>query len=294
MQTLQGARSLVHALSFSGDGAYLASAAGQAQVISLWDLRKGTRSGLRFHRVRVDLVRFAPKAPYLLSADRRVGGRIWSADAEGVWASQALVSPLAAFVGEGSEVACAQADVGGNWYLGYVASDFPGKDGTLVPLGRLNVGRWILFGSPAGRDVAVIATEWRTYALVVVLIRPGASPVTRQLTIASTPHDAAFTPDGRTLAVATTDAVQRWDVATTEPLPSLRGHTRLIRAVAYLPDGRLLTCSNDGTVRTWDGDQCVDVKDWQLGELTALAVASDGMRAAVGNRTGTILIWDVD
>jgi WD40 repeat protein len=296
MQTLTAYKWKVKGLSFSADGATLASAGGKARAISLWDLSRGKRSYLRGHTEPLEWVRFAPQASYLLSGDRYASGRLWSVDADSAWTSTVLPTSVAAFVGEGHEVACARWDTRSRWSVFLIPCDEPGPPPPALPLLEPDLRRLSLFGSPSGRDLAAIGEDWRIRIPLVLLIRPGPELVGLRLRPFSTPHDVTFSPDGRTLAVAATEAILRWTVATVEPLPPLRGHTRMINAAAYLPDGRLLSCSNDGTTRLWDctSGKCLDVRDWQLGELTALAVARDGMRAAVGSKTGTILIWDLD
>src|SRR5262249_1561000 len=159
--------------------------------------------------------------------------------------------------GEGHGIACVDADNMWRWNLHFLASDSPGNPGTTLQLGRLNLGRMTLFGSPAVRDQGVLALGSMPVTPAAVVGRPREREITQRLAVPSTPHVAAFSPDGRTLALATTEAIVRWNVATLDPLPLLRGHGRLIQAVGYLPDGRLLSCSNDGTVRTWDGEKCV-------------------------------------
>jgi WD40 repeat protein len=111
----------------------------------------------------------------------------------------------------------------------------------------------------------------------------------------------AFSPDGGTLATARARDVALWEVARlasrrrTLVLPR---HAEEVRAVAFTPDGRaLLTGGDDWTVHVWDlpaGQERVSY-NWRLGEVAALAVAPDGMTAAVsGTRKPGALVWDLE
>ena len=54
-------------------------------------------------------------------------------------------------------------------------------------------------------------------------------------------EDVAFSPDGKTLAMASREGnVQLWDVATGKLLETLKGHSSAVLAVAFSPDGRTL------------------------------------------------------
>jgi WD40 repeat protein len=67
----------------------------------------------------------------------------------------------------------------------------------------------------------------------------------------------ALSPDGRTLAVGTSDrTVHRWDVtdpAHSAALPPLTGHTDDVGLVVFDPSGtRMVTAGSDRTARLWD------------------------------------------
>ena len=69
-------------------------------------------------------------------------------------------------------------------------------------------------------------------------------------------EDAAFSPDGKSLAIASREGtVQLFDVATGELLFSLKGHSSAVIALAFSPDGRTLaTGGSDQTIRLWNAE----------------------------------------
>jgi WD40 repeat protein len=72
----------------------------------------------------------------------------------------------------------------------------------------------------------------------------------------------AFSPDGRTLALAHQDgAIKLWDIATQREVLTLAGHTDIVDAVAFAPDGNTLgSLSDDGTVRLWRAAPAEDAR----------------------------------
>jgi WD40 repeat protein len=63
---------------------------------------------------------------------------------------------------------------------------------------------------------------------------------------------AAFTADGRLLALKAYWDIALFEVNTWKPLGKLKGHGHLIAAMAFAPDGKTLaSVSFDGSLRLW-------------------------------------------
>ncbi len=106
---------------------------------------------------------------------------------------------------------------------------------------------------------------------------------------------AAFSPDGTTLATANSAAVRIWEVLTGEEQAICKGHTEKVDSLAFSPDGRTLASgSSDGSVRCWDvatGDERAAFHG-HAGSAWAVAFGPDGNTLASGDNE-TIRVWDV-
>jgi WD40 repeat protein len=182
---------------------------------------------------------------------------------------------------------------------------------TPKPLGGLTPGQFQapLAFSPDGRTLAV-ATEDR--ADLWDLTNPHA-PV-RKTVLTSDPDQVeavpfsdwvsaiAFSPDSKTVAVATNRTVNLWNPADpAHPVRTavLRGHSDFVSVVAFSPDGRTLaTGSDDQTAALWN--VAAGTRPRRQAILTgsgatvrSVAFSPDGRTLATGTTDNTATLWDV-
>jgi WD40 repeat protein len=117
----------------------------------------------------------------------------------------------------------------------------------------------------------------------------------------------AFSPDGKTLAIATGTGdfrlrqpgdVKIWDIASETVRTTLQGHTRAATSVAFSPDGQtLISGSADTTVRFWDvarGREYGMLNGHQGApgfEALAVALSPDGNWLATASFDHTVKVW---
>ena len=64
-------------------------------------------------------------------------------------------------------------------------------------------------------------------------------------------NSISFSPDGSTLASASTD-IRLWDATTGAPKHTLTGHTGGVYSLVFSPDGQTLASGGQETIRLWD------------------------------------------
>jgi eukaryotic-like serine/threonine-protein kinase len=118
---------------------------------------------------------------------------------------------------------------------------------------------------------------------------------------------AAFSPDGRRVAVATgadrprfrkdtPGLAQMWDVVTGRPVGRPIRHNGGIHELRFSPNGRwIATASADGTARLWDAATGgpIGAPLFHRDGVRALAFSRDGTRLATASSDFTARVWDV-
>lgn len=108
---------------------------------------------------------------------------------------------------------------------------------------------------------------------------------------------AAFSPDGRTFAVATSGdtgvRVGLWDAVTGRKLRTFTVPDGAVRGLDFSPDGRAVAVSSPAAVRVWDVASGRERRSFtRQSDPQAVAFGPDGRTVAVVNG-GRIRVWDM-
>jgi WD40 repeat protein len=297
--TLSGHAEAHLPVAFSPDGKTLVSANSEG-TIQFWDVASGKRTAALYGLTDLGRLALSPDGKTLASGQRFDGAvQLWDLARRGPGVTRGPILPWDAGPHKGLESLrmppfCGEIPV-------FSCKKGKGPDpasirdfATLKPNGFQLALEFLWDFGPIPHCLHPgVSCLPGAFAIKTVLCLSGAVPQQR-------PYDAvwsvAFSPDGKTLAVATDQVINLWDVASGRQPATLWGHTYWVTSVAFSPDGKTLASgSTDKTVRLWDvatGQNLVTLRG-QTGYVHSVAFSPDGKTLAVGSSDMAIKLWDL-
>jgi WD40 repeat protein len=258
----------------SADGGAIATASDDG-TIRLWDTKGGERRVLQGHVGAVLRVAMTPDGQTLLSTAADGTARLWRlATGESQMLGHDAMVWWADFDSSGRRALTTTAagtaslwDAGTGESLHQLEGD-PGGGG--VPLAR--------FAPDGSRVLTVMERD-----LAQLWDRDGRA-IGRLSGLGDWLSAAAFSPDGRLVAIAGQDGAQVFETETARPVTAVRTGQDLIWDLAFSPDGAwLATAGNDGTARLFAAESGAPL-------LTLDAAAGKPLRAIAFSPDGTSLL----
>jgi WD40 repeat protein len=251
-------------LALSPDGGHLAASRGEG--VGLWELASGRKRAHLAHRGLLRALAFSPKGDGLVSAGRDGTVRLWSTATGREQRRWEVGSPVqaVAFSPDGARLAA-----GSEHGVAFLWDVETGRQ-----LHRLeHEGLPCEEGPPAGRTMCEMA---------------------RMLGTQSVLESVVFSPDGRYLGTATSDAVARvWELESGRELPFLRRrHADPIKALVFSPDGKALVIASGASgAHLWklaDGTELLTLPE--QGGVWSLEYSADGQYLMTLSGTGKVRI----
>ena len=291
---LRGHTEMVNCVAFSPDGSTLVSGSSD-NTVKLWDVATGEElATLGGHEDYVTSVAFSPDGRTLASGSYDRTAKLWdvaTGEEQATLENHKRHLTSVAFSPDGDTVATAAHEVK-LWERSTAEEkatfevrkdDQNGRPVSVFAVAFAPVGNRLASGH-AWNQVEI--WDWATRQRKRILKVPE---------IGAHVWSVAFSPDGKTLAVASRDETIRLrDVATGKILFTLRGHANDVQSAVFSPDGKTLASGSlDGTVRLWDcvsGRLRATLSDHTAG-VTSVAFSPDGRILASGSHDKTIRLW---
>jgi WD40 repeat protein len=292
---------LVNSVAYSPDGKTLALGNEDDGTVMLWDVQKGEQVGaVNAYEAGGGFLRFSPDGKTLAysGVDRSV--RLWDTATRAERAILKGATAPFAFSSDSKTLASGSAGQ-------------PGRPSSELRLWDVSAGQErgalehpssvsaVAFGADgkilaSANDLEKSITLWEAYdGPELTTVRDARGPV-------------AYSPDGKTLASASSGRVILRDAATGQERNVLRGHSTPVTCVAFSRDSKTLI---SGSVQEdwWVGQHRrlpSEVWLWDVGQgeergahmvfadpVYSVALTADGKTALAGHLSGSISVWDV-
>jgi len=309
---LRGHSDRVLAAAFSPDGKRLATC-GYDGTVKLWSLEKsGAGSEIAPsmtlpHSLRTFGVAFSPDGRLLASTGKDRTVRLWDASSGKLRATleghKDALTPIV-FSPNGKLLASGSDDTTIKLWdpqSGHEVMTLTGHKDWVESLAFSPDGRFLASG---GRDCTV--RVWETGSLETAnssgkfaksppqtitgwtIFKGHTEPV----------NSVAFSPDGKTLASASSDHTAKlWDVARGQEQVTLAVSTGRLFMVACSPDGQLVASGgDDNVIRVWDASSRRLRRSLvgHQGRVTDMAFSPDSRQLVSGSWDRTVKVWDLD
>ncbi|KAL0960994.1 hypothetical protein HGRIS_005989 [Hohenbuehelia grisea] len=287
----------IHCVTFSSNGALLASSSGSLMgrkdcTIRIWDAQTGdcVVGPLTGHTERVNSVAFSPDTSRLVSGSDDSTLRLWEFPQ-----GDEVMAP----VKENSRILTVAFSPDGKSFA-------TGSAHCQIRIRNASTGRPIFDAfslyytpksvvySPDGQRLAASSNN----EIRIWNARTGAKIIDEVSGYPRCISALAFSPDGRRIASGVSYAVWAWDANTGQELMrSESEHKKCVVCVAYSPDGRrLVSGAEDKAIRIWDarsGRLVAGPLKGHTDTVNTVAVSPDGTRIVSGSEDGTIRVWDM-
>jgi WD40 repeat protein/transcriptional regulator with XRE-family HTH domain len=311
---LSGHTNWVRSIAFSPDGSLLASGS-EDQTVRLWNVNTGTCCQvLQGHTQRVRAVAFSPQGNVLASGGDDGTIRLWNT---GTWTWSHILEeqsshvralafhPTKEILASGSEERTIRL-----WdtLSGTCLSTLRGHAHRISALTFAADGM-VLASSSDDLTIRLWDCQDKTSPS---LLRTLNGHTNRIWSLASVPGRRTFVSaaEDRTLriwnitgserntliSVAEDQTLRVWDMTSGACIRTLRGHTSLIKAIAYSPDGHLIaSATEEQIIHLWDVESrhCLHTMHGHSNRIRAIAFSPDGRLLASGSEDETIRLWNV-
>jgi WD40 repeat protein/transcriptional regulator with XRE-family HTH domain len=301
LQTFSGHISAIYQLTFSPDGARLASSSFD-RTIKVWDAKNGQEiMTIAGHVGALWGIAFSPDGNRLASASMDGTARVWDVSPAGSHERLTITGERfwdVSFNPDESRILTSGFSSGEVQMLeaetGRVLFALTGHTGPVYNTAFSPDGKLIATGSA---DYTAKIWDAFTGKELFTLTGHGKGAVGGFF---SGVMDVNFSPDGKQLATAGADGfVKIWDSSTGRELLNLSGNASGLTRVLFSPDGTLIATSADydenGVVKIWDANTGRPIRTFPdpIDRMWGLAFSPDGKYLSASGWAGIVKVWDV-